>query len=160
MPVPSIVTLAVAPPSGLRFTVVWKLPLPVLPALPPVVDCGLLVTAWPPVEWFSIWSPSDCELLDVLPLLEPVVPPVVPEVVELLLVVLPDVLLVLPVALLPVVDEPELVLFALDPDMLELPFMELLPVVELLLVELPLDVLLAAKELASVLELFEPPTII
>ena len=149
MPVPSIVTLAVAPPSGLRFTVVWKLPLPVLPALPPVVDCGLLVTALPPVERFSIWSPSDCGLLlDVPPLLEFVVPLVVPEVVELLLVVLL------------VVDEPEFVLFALEPDMLELPVMELLPVVELLLVELPLDVLLAAKELASVLELFEPPAII
>ena len=174
MPVPSIVTLAVAPPSGRRFTVVWKFPLLALPALLPVVDCWLLVAAWLPVErWFSIWSPSDCELLDVLLAVELCVPPVVPKVVELLLVMLPD---VMPEeALLPVVDEPELVLFALEePGMLEPPVMELLeelfielvlfielpPVVELLPVELVPDVLLAASELAPVSELLEPPTII
>ena len=171
MPVPSIVTLAVAPPSGLRFTVVWKFPLPALPALLPVADCWLLVTAWLPVDcWFSIRSPSDCELVpDVLPLVELDAPPIVPKVVELLLVAPPDGMLELPDVLLPVVDEPELVLFALEePDMLELSvmelpeelfielrlFMELLPVVELLL-----DVLLAASELAPVLELLELPTI-
>jgi hypothetical protein len=53
MPVPSIVTFAVAPPEGFKLTVVWKLPLSVLV---PVVDCWLPVLvelpvlAWPPVE--------------------------------------------------------------------------------------------------------------
>ena len=175
MPVPSIVTLAVAPPSGRRFTVVWKFPLLALPALLPVVDCWLLVAAWLPVErWFSIWSPSDCELLDVLLAVELCVPPVVPEVVELLLVMLPDVMPELE-ALLPVVDEPELVLFALEePDILEpsvrelleelfiepVLFIELPPVVELLPVEFVPDVLLVAGELAPMPELLEPPTII
>lgn len=174
MPVPSIVTLAVAPPSGLRFTAVWKFPLLVLPALLPVVDCWLFVAAWLLVErWFNIRSPSDCELLDVLAV-ELFVPPIGPEVVELLLVVLPDVMPELE-ALLPVVDEPELVLFAPEePDMLEPPVMELLeelfielvlfigllPVVELLPVESVADVLLVASELAPVPELLDPPTII
>lgn len=169
MPVPSIVTLAVAPPSGRRFTVVWKFPLLVLPALLPVVDCWLLVAAWLPVErWFSIWSPSDCELLDVLLPVVLCVLPVVPEVVELLLVTLPDVTPELE-ALLPVVDESELVLFALEePDMLEPPvrelleelFIELVLFIELLPVELVPDVLFAASESAPVPELLEPPTII
>jgi hypothetical protein len=110
MPVPSIVTFAVAPPEGCRLTVVWKLPLPVLLLLlllPPVTDCWLSVLvelpvrAWLPVElWSSIWSPSDCELLDVLLLVELEVPPVELELVALLLEFfeLPDVLL-------PVVEE-------------------------------------------------------
>lgn len=39
IPVVSIVTLAVAPPSGFRFTVVWKLPLFAVPPVVLVVDC-------------------------------------------------------------------------------------------------------------------------
>lgn len=45
MPVVSIVTLAVAPPSGVRFTVVWKLPLLAVPPVVLAVDCWLLVVA-------------------------------------------------------------------------------------------------------------------
>lgn len=78
MPVLSIVTLAVAPPDGFRFTVVWKLPL--LFWLPLVIDCWLPVVAGLLVEpWLSILSPSDCE-------------PLVPDVVLPVLLELPDVL--------------------------------------------------------------------
>ena len=119
---------------------------------------------WPPVEPLSMRSPRDCELLldELLPELV-IVPPVVLEVVWLFVVLPAMVLLELePLdALLLVIDElsdmdePELVLFMLEePD-------AAFPVAELpLFIELLLDVLLAAKELALVPELLEPPTIV
>ena len=162
MPVVLIVTLAVAPPPGVRFTVVWKLPLLALPPVVLVVDCWLLAVVWPPVELPSMRSPSDCELLlDVLLPDVVVVPPVVPEDITLLLVEPPDALLFeleLPEVLPPDVDEPEFVLFMLEEPDVAFPVIEL-PVELPLFIELLLDVLLAAEP-ALVPELLEAPTIV